>query len=111
MPRELARKYVAGPQAGPLFEMPAGLEPTASWFNDILGDTVSAAGLSSLNDILRDTVSAAGLFSLNIKSHSFRIGRVCDMAIDGYSSDSIRLAGRWRSEAFRNYLRVDAVKM
>jgi hypothetical protein len=44
-------------------------------------------------------------FSNNIKSHSFRIGGATYIAQQGASDEQIRRAGRWRSNAFRAYIR------
>ena len=94
-PVHLVKRFVKerGPASGPLFVFPGAEEPSPSWFKSTL----------------RDTVAAAGLSDQHITSHSFRIGRVRDMAIAGYSSTEIRLAGRWRSDAFQKYMRVSAV--
>ena len=96
-PVRLMKDYFAerGMVDGPLFVMPGLVAPSPSWFTALL----------------KNTVAAAGLCNYHITSHSFRIGRVCDMAIEGYSSSEIRLAGRWKSDAFRNYIRVSAVRL
>jgi len=38
----------------------------------------------------------------NYKSHSFRIGA----AIKGVAVDEIKTAGRWKSDAFKSYIRA-----
>lgn len=42
------------------------------------------------------------------KSHSFRIGAATAAAMHGVPSETIARWGRWRSEAFRGYIRPDA---
>lgn len=38
-------------------------------------------------------------------THSFRIGRATDMFLEGYSDTQIQLAGRWKSTAFKKYIK------
>lgn len=42
-------------------------------------------------------------------SHSFRIGSASHAAMLGYSDEAIKQAGRWRSEAYRLYIKPDHV--
>ena len=42
-------------------------------------------------------------------THSFRIGRATDMAQDGASDQQIMLAGRWKTTAFKKYIRPSVV--
>ena len=41
------------------------------------------------------------------KGHSFRIGGACHAAEKGYSYAQIRALGRWKSDAFKTYLRSE----
>lgn len=41
----------------------------------------------------------------NIKSHSFRIGRATHLYSLGVSGDVIKTLGRWRSDAYKKYIR------
>lgn len=41
----------------------------------------------------------------NFNTHSFRIGRCTDLAIQGFSTEQLRQIGRWRSDAFMVYVR------
>ena len=54
---------------------------------------------------LRRTLNFCGLDTTRFKGHSFRIGAASDAAQLGYSDAQIRLMGRWRSDAFRRYIR------
>lgn len=48
---------------------------------------------------------ACGLDSNKYKGHSFRIGAATFAAECGFSDTQIRLMGRWKSDAFRKYIR------
>lgn len=41
-----------------------------------------------------------------VGTHSFRIGRATDMALQGVPYNDIQKAGRWRSPDFSNYIRI-----
>ena len=47
--------------------------------------------------------------SSRYKSHSFRIGGACHAAEKGYSDAQIRALGRWKSYAFKVYLRSEVL--
>ena len=42
-------------------------------------------------------------------SHSFRIGAATAAAMAGYSVETIKQAGRWRSDAYRRYLKPESI--
>ena len=42
-------------------------------------------------------------------THSFRIGRATDLAINGYSDAQIAMRGRWKSNAFKKYIRPNII--
>ena len=44
-------------------------------------------------------------------THSFRIGRATQLADEGYSDEIIRTTGRWKSNAFKKYIRRSAFIM
>ena len=50
-------------------------------------------------------IAFCGLDTSRYKNHSFRIGGACHAADKGYSDAQIRALGRWKSEAFKVYLR------
>ena len=58
------------------------------------------------SSLLQQVLSAAGFESTNIKSHSFRIGAATLCFSKGYTSDQIQRMGRWKSDAFRKYIRI-----
>ena len=59
--------------------------------------------------ILNQTAKVAQLPPDNIKSHSFRIGAATTALLKGYSHDQIRVMGRWHSDAFKKYIRVQSL--
>ena len=65
---------------------------------------------NAFNDNLQLIVAAAGLSRLRITSHSFRIGRCTHLAALGFSEHRIKTIGRWRSDAYRRYIHIDALK-
>lgn len=50
-----------------------------------------------------------GLDSSKYKGHSFRIGAATYAAECGFSDAQIRLMGRWKSDAFRKYIRTPSL--
>ena len=81
---------IRGSDQGPLFASPDGRLYTCG----------------SARDDLRSVLSFCGLDTARYKSHSFRIGAASDAALRGFSDAQIRLMGRWRSDAFRQYIRL-----
>ena len=45
---------------------------------------------------------------VNYNTHSFRIGRATQLADEGFSDDIIRAAGRWKTNAFKKYIKRKA---
>ena len=58
---------------------------------------------------LQRCLSYCGLDASRYTSHSFRIGGACHAAEQGYSDAQIRALGRWKSDAFKVYLRSEAL--
>ena len=54
---------------------------------------------------LKEDLCSLGLHSTRYNSHSFRIDRTSDLALQGASDRQIALIGRWQSDAFRDYIR------
>ena len=61
--------------------------------------------ITHFNSELRRCLTFCGLVTSRYKSHSFRIGAACLAAENGYSDAQIRALGRWKSDAFKLYLR------
>lgn len=61
------------------------------------------------NVALQQCLSYCGLDISRYKSHSFRIGGACHAADQGYSDAQIRALGRWKSDAFKVYLRSEVL--
>ena len=79
-----------GASSGPLYCFPNGSPISRSFFNQHLHKSLIWAGLST------------SLY----KGHSFRIGAATTAAIMGVSGDDIQRMGRWKSQAFRKYIRI-----
>lgn len=56
--------------------------------------------------VLKKVISSLGMGSGSFKTHSFRIGRATQLAIDGLSEDRIRVMGRWQSDSYKSYIRT-----
>ena len=63
--------------------------------------------------ILYSKVSAQfiGLDPHNVKGHSCRIGAATYAASLGFSENLIQKLGRWNSDAFRRYIRINSYKL
>ena len=61
--------------------------------------------VNQFNPELRRCLNFCGLNPQRYKSHSFRIGAACLAADKGFSDAQIRALGRWKSDAFKLYIR------
>ncbi len=86
---------VRGTRSGPLFCLADGLPITRRNFSKVLDQCVRFIGLNPTQ----------------LTSHSFRIGRATLGLEQGLTIEQIRLMGRWRSDAFRKYLRPAEVHL
>ena len=57
------------------------------------------------SSVLRKVLSFVGLEAAEYGTHSFRIGAATSAAIKGVSEEKIQEMGRWRSGAFKTYVR------
>lgn len=85
----LARR---GPQQGPLFRFSVG----------------TPLSRRRLVDELRRALTATGFDCTQYSGHSFRIGAATTAAARGVEDSTIRSLGRWRSDAYQLYIRLDA---
>ena len=69
----------------------------------------TAISVHQFNVALQQCLSYCGLDSSRYKTHSFRIGGACHAAEKGYSDAQIRALGRWKSDAFKVYLRSEVL--
>ena len=56
-------------------------------------------------EILKTTAAMSSLQPHQYNTHSFRIGRATQLAVDGQPDQLIRAAGRWKSSAYQRYIR------
>jgi hypothetical protein len=61
---------------------------------------------NQFNTSLNQSLAYNGLDLSKYKSHSFRIGSATEAAASGHSDSQIRQMGRWKSDAFKNYIRT-----
>ena len=57
---------------------------------------------------LSSAIKQCGLDPAQYKGHSFRIGAASHAAALGLTDSQIRVLGRWKSNAFRKYIRIDS---
>ncbi len=55
---------------------------------------------------VRQGLRRAGIQEANYSGHSFRIGAVTAAAYAGVEDSTIQALGRWNSDAFRRYIRM-----
>ena len=82
-----------GAEPGPLFCYPGALPMSAGRFRTLLGLALLCCGKKDLK----------------ITPHSFRIGAATYAAAKGYSDVVIQSMGRWKSAAYRRYVRLPAL--
>ena len=68
-----------------------------------------AVSVHQFNAQLKACLAFCSLDSTRYKSHSFRIGAACHAAEKGFSDSQIRALGRWKSDAFKLYIRNDTL--
>ena len=66
---------------------------------------------SKVSAHLKSAVQFIGLDPNNFKGHSFRIGAATYAASLGFSENLIQKLGRWNSDAFRRYIRINSFKL
>ena len=64
---------------------------------------------NQFNTELQRCLQYCGLDISRYKNHSFRIGGACHAADKGFSDAQIRALGRWKSDAFKVYLRSESI--
>lgn len=94
-PVEAMKSFLAvrGPSSGPLF----------------LSQTGKVLLRSRFDKVVKSSLGFCGLDSSRYKGHSFRIGGASAAAEKGFTDSQIRLLGRWKSDAFKKYIRATAI--
>ena len=64
-----------------------------------------------LTNWMKKTLEMAGMPPARYNTHSFRIGRTTQLARDGYSDEIIRRTGRWKSNAYKDYIRINTFQL
>ena len=70
---------------------------------------LSPITVSQFNAELHHCLIFCGLDTSRYKGHSFRIGAACHAADKGFSDAQIRALGRWKSDAFKVYIRSETL--
>ena len=70
------------------------------------GHSISRAQVVNM---LSSLLNVAGYTPKHYNTHSFRIGRATDLALQGFSHAQIALQGRWKSNAFLRYIKPNVV--
>ena len=65
---------------------------------------ISPLKLDEFREMLKMQLACLDLDPTLYNCHSFRIGRIVDMASFGYSFSALKKAGRWKSSAILKYL-------
>ena len=60
------------------------------------------------NAVLLKALKFADINTGHFRSHSFRIGMATEMASRGVPPESIQKGGRWKSQAYTRYIRIDS---
>ena len=91
-PVRVLQEYLSlrGHAAGPLFMTSRGQPVTRGRFDKVL----------------RSALNFCNLDTARYKGHSFRIGAASLASERGFSDSQIRSMGRWKSEAFKRYIRA-----
>lgn len=63
------------------------------------------------SSMLNKTITLAGFGESGYKSHSFRIGAATALSMAGFSDERIKEFGRWKSSAFKSYIRPSRVNI
>jgi hypothetical protein len=87
---------LAKPTSGPLFQFPGALPVTRHYFDQQL----------------KLALQAAGYDTAQYKGHSFRIGAASEaVASMGMTEHQVQKLGRWKSDAFKSYIRIPQFKV
>ena len=56
--------------------------------------------------VLKKALCTLGIPQVNYSSHSFRIGCATHASMQGFSEEEIQFMGRWKSKAYKRYIRI-----
>ena len=90
-----------------LYQLYDKVAPSARYhaFTLINGEPLTRKAISDTLTLCTSHLSMKGLYN----THSFRIGKATDMVDEGYTDEQIITYGRWKSNAFRLYIRPDTI--
>lgn len=61
--------------------------------------------------VLKKSLLALGYQNSNYRSHSFRIGAATTASKNGLTNEKVQLCGRWKSSAFKAYIRIPSANL
>ena len=76
----------------------------SSFFSHFNGDPVTR---SQFTAVLQRSLDFVSLGDMRFSSHSFRIGAATSAAMSGIPEADIQAMGRWKSNAYSRYIRID----
>lgn len=83
-----------GSSDGPLFKLQYNAPVKRKYFSEMLAKCLKKCNLSP---------------NLCIKPHSFRIGAATRAIQLGFNEEQVRFMGKWKTQAFKSYIRIQAV--
>ena len=86
---------VRGLHPGPLFCYPGHIPVSPARFRLLLAMSLARCGMAKVK----------------ITPHSFRIGAATFAATKGHTTSQIQAMGRWKSDAFKQYIRIQAITL
>ena len=114
-----SRKHSTSPQRLVIGQPSNPLTCAFHWYQKYLrlrGHTANKAFLSQDGSPIRSSLLSYTLkrhlraLSLNpnhYNTHSFRFGRATDMAVQGYTGPQMSMVGKWKSDAYKRYIKPD----
>ena len=88
-----------------LLSLPSTLLGTAPIMTVFRAGAQSMVTRAEVTELVQAMVVAAGRDIDNVGTHAMRVGGAITLAAAGMSERAIKLAGRWRSEAYKVYIR------
>lgn len=76
-----------------------------------IDENMSTVSSAKFQKLMQSCISFLNLDKKRYTTHSLRIGRCTDMVLQGYSEAQIRSVGRWKSDAYKRYIRPSIISL